>query len=160
MTLTWGDWIETGVLDIDNEHKLIMELYNRAIRAINDRLSNEDIDSIVTAFCIAIKTNFRTEEEIMLAMNYEHTLEHINHHNNLLYKIDYLIESLKYRDTVYDSISVVMIEFIAQHIDLYDAKLAAFIKGVDIPDNNYSPVDNTEHDFVTILHTIWKELNQ
>ena len=156
MTLSWGDWIETGVPDIDNDHRDLIRINNELIDAINHDAPTNTIRSIISAFCFVYMRHIKMEERLMADLNYDHFVSHKLHHDYFANRLIELERDDPNLLTTYDKVSAIMIEFIAVHLDKHDAPLAAFLKSQKLSDVIVN--GGTDDELCKAIMSVWQTL--
>ncbi len=156
MTLTWGDWIETGVYDIDKDHKELININNELVRAITSNAPVNTIRSIISAFCFVYLRHIKMEERLMADLKYENFAQHKLHHDYFANRLTELERADPNLLSTYDKVASIMIEFIAVHLDKFDAPLASFIKSQQLTDVIVSA--GTDNELGKAIMSVWHTL--
>ena len=89
VSLAWYDSYKTGLNDIDNDHKRLLELMRNIKRSINEH----DLSScagLLNELIEEAKAHFRREEAYLRLYEYPDLDEHITYHTNLIIKAEAL----------------------------------------------------------------------
>ena len=125
--LEWNDSLETGVEEIDSDHRCLISLANR-IHAAAQARNREEVSHLVLEFCNYCDDHFVMEEEFMRDIHYPHRLEHKRDHDQMLADLDKIMG--KVRSNL--DASAVMGEFIfrwtANHVLIIERQLAEFVR--------------------------------
>lgn len=93
--IKWSEENTTGILDIDEQHKTIIETVNGLIEVVNSVRSNEDFWPLVAEIENYISHHFTTEENYMSKYSYPDIIEHTAEHSQFAY--DFVKEKEKLR---------------------------------------------------------------
>ncbi|MDP2848764.1 MAG: bacteriohemerythrin [Humidesulfovibrio sp.] len=78
--LMWSSKLETGVPEIDDQHKKLIEIANNVIAAVREKLGTLGVDEFVQELREYTIVHFREEEERMEKLRYpEHGAHHTEH---------------------------------------------------------------------------------
>ena len=78
--LEWKEAYSVGVQEIDTQHKLLFATINQLIDAIGNHLTEEEVNTIVSALVEYKRVHFETEERYFKEFQYEGAEEHIAAH--------------------------------------------------------------------------------
>ena len=85
--MQWSDALNTGVADIDEQHKRLVALFNTLKQAIIDRRGSQVCTEILDQLVDYTQVHFRFEEELMQASGYSLYDSHKKLHDELLAQI-------------------------------------------------------------------------
>ena len=78
--LQWSSKLETGIKEIDEQHRKLVDIANRVIEAVKEKLGTLGVDDIVKELREYTVVHFRDEEDRMVALHYPdqgpHHVEH------------------------------------------------------------------------------------
>lgn len=69
--LEWGPKLETGIEEIDEQHKILVEMCNEANRKLQDHVDKEFVERIVHDLMSYALYHFDQEEDLMETYGYE-----------------------------------------------------------------------------------------
>ncbi len=94
MTLiVWGKKLELGIKEIDDQHKKLIGLINKADLSLQNKVvKRSDFEEILKGLLEYVRVHFTTEEKYFYKFDYEGTAEHLLQHANFTQKI------LKFKD--------------------------------------------------------------
>ena len=125
--LEWNESLETGVDEIDSDHRCLIALANR-IHTAAQAGNREEVADLVLEFCNYCDDHFVMEEEFMRDIHYPQRLEHKRDHDQMLADLDKIMG--KVRSNL--DASAVMAEFIfrwtANHVLIIERQLAEFVR--------------------------------
>ena len=85
MTLIeWRKEFETGVAEVDHEHKELVELLNELHAKLGAGASREEVSAFLGEVFSKISAHFALEETVMRKHQYDEYLEHKTDHEKLL----------------------------------------------------------------------------
>lgn len=78
--ITWDEQYSVGVMEIDNQHKRLVELVNNLHEAMKEGKGRDIMTEVLTSLIDYTASHFATEEKYMTKFNYpqygSHKLEH------------------------------------------------------------------------------------
>jgi hemerythrin len=86
--LEWNEKYSVGVLEIDNQHKIMFAILNGLVDLVGTTPTKEKIRGVIGQLLEYKKFHFKTEEEYFKQFNYERTEEHIAAHNTFNLKLE------------------------------------------------------------------------
>ena len=125
--LIWDKSLSVQVDEIDNDHRMLVELFNILNHSIEDGESVEYIEAVVEELICGTVWHFRHEERLMLKYGYAGLAEHRAEHEELVVSAKRLQRDLLLKH----SVSVEDIKFLEHwltgHILTSDMEMAAFL---------------------------------
>lgn len=126
MTLIeWRSEFETGVTDVDHEHRELVELINELHGQLGSDAPPETISEFLGEVFARISAHFALEESIMRKHNYDQYTEHKTDHENLLDEIRDIMDDFdtgKY--AAYDeALAAAVHDWFVDHFKNKDARL-------------------------------------
>lgn len=124
MALHWQDSYKISDADIDAQHQKLFELVNSFLTA------TDKVGLTLGAMSMFKYTreHFTHEESLMRTLKYPATKAHVEQHNALISRLNAVADSI-YKDTLARSdLESFLSDWLVQHIENSDAKLAAYIK--------------------------------
>lgn len=82
--IQWRDEFNTGVTEVDHEHKEVVDLINELHDAMGDEASQDEIGRFLGDVFAKISSHFALEETVMRKHNYDEYEDHKNDHEKLL----------------------------------------------------------------------------
>ena len=132
--LSWKDGYSVGVRSIDDEHKQLLAMINRAYDSVENMEEEKVMMELVEEMRRYAMVHFATEEKMMLQYDYPFSKEHKLEHNDFMIKA---ASSNNILDTSPKGIEPVKIfkylaDWLREHIMKTDKKLGEFLneKGV------------------------------
>lgn len=105
----WSDNLSVGIQEIDDQHKVLVDLLNKLHTAIIERHGTEAAHEIVNELAEYTKIHFAVEESLMRILGYEGYEDHKHHHEQL---IDELVELRDKLETQQKAVSFELLHFL------------------------------------------------
>lgn len=93
--IQWSEEISVGVEELDEQHKVLVELINELHNAMQNRHSNDVIQEILTRLTEYTRIHFAVEESLMRILGYPDYEKHKKQHEELIRSIIELSNRLK-----------------------------------------------------------------
>ncbi len=90
----WTDALSVGIEEIDEQHKLLVDLVNKMHEAIHQRHGSEVVNSILKDLADYTRIHFAVEESLMRILNYPDYEAHKEIHEELLHSVTDLQEKV------------------------------------------------------------------
>lgn len=124
--LWWRENLATGIKMIDDQHKGIFEKTEKVLSldSSSDKKAVNDTFIFLMNYCV---NHFSEEEQAMLEYGYKDFKHHREQHNYFieeLYKIHTDIKTNGINEDALDSLKVLVIDWLANHISEEDKKFA------------------------------------
>lgn len=91
----WKEEYSVGVVEIDNQHKQLVESINQLETCMSEGKVKEDLMKILNELINFSLVHFSTEEKYFKEFNYVNTEEHIAIHNDFKNKVSDLYQKAK-----------------------------------------------------------------
>ncbi len=91
----WSDSLSVGIEEIDEQHKILVNLINRMHQAIHERHGSDVVKDILAELADYTRIHFAVEESLMRILNYPGYDEHKEIHDELLGHVVELIEKVE-----------------------------------------------------------------
>ncbi|MFA6988770.1 MAG: hemerythrin family protein [Candidatus Gastranaerophilaceae bacterium] len=135
----WSDEVITGIKDIDEQHKKIVEAINTLYRSIEENEDKDKIIELIESLDPYVNVHFDTEEKYMKQYHYPAALEHKEAHDSfkkiyveIRYNYHYLgnksSPQYKFVYILALHLSQIMIDWLNLHLNTLDKELATFLK--------------------------------
>jgi hemerythrin-like metal-binding protein len=126
MTLIeWRSDFETGVADVDHEHRELVDLINQLHEQMGSDASDETISAFLGEVFARISAHFALEESVMRKHDYDEYIEHKTDHEKLLDDIRDIMDDFeagKYAS--YDeALETAVRDWFVDHFKTKDARL-------------------------------------
>jgi hemerythrin len=128
MIFPWKDEYCVGQLEIDQQHRLLIELINDLYMAIHENKCTEATSDFLTRLKDYTVMHFETEKEIMRGNNYPSLDEHLSQHDEMILKLAE-VESKHARGQfgLCSELIIFLREWLTKHICESDKALAEYI---------------------------------
>lgn len=83
----WQPALETGIPEIDTQHRRLVELINGLHSAMSTGQARETLDGLVAELIDYTRTHFKTEEELMSRHGYPRLEEHRQLHLSFISQV-------------------------------------------------------------------------
>ncbi len=78
--IIWNKKFNTGIKELDEQHKQIIKVINTLIEKQNTKVDSEIISDILTKLIEYARNHFKKEEQYMIEFNYSEYLSHKEQH--------------------------------------------------------------------------------
>jgi len=82
--VTWSDELSVGIEEIDNQHKVLVDLINEMHTAIQERRGSEAVQHVLSKLADYTRIHFAVEESLMRLLGYPGYDEHKAKHEELI----------------------------------------------------------------------------
>ncbi|WP_341648836.1 bacteriohemerythrin [Thauera humireducens] len=122
--IVWSPAIEVGVPEMDADHRILVELLNRAAEAVD---CDEALSILGELECYA-DHHFAREEQLMEAHSYEFIDEHRREHQTLFFDVRNHIEDLMAGKGQIENVTEFLRKWLLNHIAGEDRLLGTAIR--------------------------------
>ncbi|WNO11127.1 bacteriohemerythrin [Teredinibacter sp. KSP-S5-2] len=84
LLVEWSDELSVGIEEIDDQHKVLVDLLNQLHAAIHERRGNDVALPILNRLIEYTRIHFAVEESLMRILNYPDFETHKEHHEQLI----------------------------------------------------------------------------
>lgn len=128
-TLSWKDEYSVGVQEIDDEHKDLISLINKAEEARKESSDFNAVAKVASEMSFYALTHFSNEEVLMLSVDYPDFEEHREQHREFAKTAKLIEDSLTEGEEPPNSQDVFQYLFLwlIDHILISDKKLGVFL---------------------------------
>ncbi len=131
--IVWNDNLVTGITEIDEQHRILINSINEANTRLADHTSADILEQISRDLLSYALYHFETEEELMQEFNYlednaDHCAAHLQQHREFSAKVVAVRESIKTGNLISrEDLLSFLNGWLINHILHTDKRLAAFI---------------------------------
>lgn len=93
--IIWKQDYELGINEIDDQHKVLVELINRLYDAFIKKEQNSEVIKVISELYNYTDTHFKTEEKYFWRFQYENTEKHIAEHKKFIDAINSFREQVE-----------------------------------------------------------------
>ncbi len=90
----WSDTLSVGIEEIDEQHKVLVDLVNQMHEAIHQRHGSDVVIGILGTLAEYTRIHFAVEESLMRILNYPGYEQHKEIHEELLHTVQDLQEKV------------------------------------------------------------------
>lgn len=120
--LRWSDELSFGNVNVDRDHKKLIEIYNDLVDLIELDKNREEFAIILSKLTDYTLSHFRKEEDYMQKFSYPELSEHKNHHVDFMYEVAmFNVDLLSSNPPEPKSIIKFVDKWLTQHIMKNDA---------------------------------------
>jgi len=130
MAIEWNPNLETGIEEIDRQHKKLFESVNKLLDACNKGRGHEEVGATVTFLGNYIIEHFDAEEDFMLKNGYPQYPAHSRIHRDFLKEYDDLKKEFENEGPTLNfvlKINHVVVGWLMEHIGKTDKKFAKYL---------------------------------
>ncbi|NNE21330.1 MAG: bacteriohemerythrin [Rhizobiales bacterium] len=127
--IEWRAEFETGVADVDHEHRELIGLINDLHRQLATEATAENVSDFLGEVFAKISAHFALEESIMRKHNYDQYQEHKSDHEKLLDDIRDIMDDFEAgKYAAYDeALSAAVRDWFVDHFKTKDARLHSML---------------------------------
>ena len=123
--LGWRKEFETGIAEVDSEHRELVELINELHKQLDNKASKQAISEFLGEVFAKISSHFALEESVMRKYSYDQYSDHKNDHEKLLDDIRQIMDDFednKYIDYA-EALTDAVHDWFVNHFKTKDARL-------------------------------------
>jgi len=125
--IDWTEELSVGIQEIDEQHKILIDLINRLYESIVKQTDNQEVNEILTELVQYTIVHFAVEESLMRIFDYPDYEGHKKIHQELQQQVIDLHKKVKENQA---SVSMDLLKFLknwlSQHIFVEDQKYSPF----------------------------------
>lgn len=123
--LKWRREFETGIADVDHEHRELVSLINRLHNKLDSVGSADEIGNFLGEVFARISAHFALEESIMRKHNYDEYAAHKSDHEKLLDEIRDIMDDFEAGEyaSYNETLATVVCDWFVSHFKTKDARL-------------------------------------
>ena len=125
--ITWNNDFSVGIQKLDEQHKKIIEIENKLIKAKDVTANSETIADILSELTKYTSTHFETEEKLFYDYNYPEYSLHRAEHNQFRKRLAALcMDAMYHKPTVQTDLLIFLEEWWKYHTQGSDMKYKVF----------------------------------
>ena len=124
----WNNKYNTGIEEIDYQHRYFLELINRFNTRVNNGLDEPMVHRHLTELLKYAQFHFYSEENLMMLNQFPLIEEHVELHLDLIDKLSVMLMNFEIGRASLSEILEFLIEWFIDHTVKEDTKLAAYIR--------------------------------
>lgn len=119
--ITWTESLSTGILEIDEQHKKLISLLNRASEMIDSGKPKEYLISGIKEIIKFTMIHFSTEEKMFKVSKYTHTKKHTLEHQKMIQKANTFLNEFNNNNLLITDTTIgFFMDWIVNHILVFD----------------------------------------
>jgi hemerythrin len=123
--LTWNPAWETGIPQIDQQHRELLDQFGALLAAIHENNPWERIPGLLSFLSDYVDAHFSTEEDHMRATRYPGYVGHKAIHDDMRAQVERLAARYQEdRSSVDDAVLVFLTDWLIDHIQVHDRQMA------------------------------------
>lgn len=127
--LNWNDNLNIGILQIDVQHKNLVNMLNQLYEAMSSGKGREVIEKIVKEMAGYTISHFGTEEKLMQQHGYPEYPQHKKEHELFVQKVQEFSSEIQKGNLIISSnVANFLKEWLIKHIQGTDKKYGHFLK--------------------------------
>jgi len=125
----WNEKYNTGIKEIDDQHKKLVEILNKLYESFVDRTTNERMNEVIKEMAEYTVYHFGVEEKYFKDFNYAGADEHISEHETFIQKVKIFHEDMEQgKVSVTFQLMNFLRNWLIQHINGTDRKYISLFK--------------------------------
>ncbi|MEI6557067.1 MAG: hemerythrin family protein [Rhodospirillaceae bacterium] len=128
MRFEWTSDLETGVDVIDDDHKLIIDLYNRIYYYYNNESDILLLERAISDFRFLFSLHFLKEENFMIEIGYPDFESHAREHEAMVRLLNKFTGNARDKEESCHKIAFLVLQWLTSHLEGADRRLAAFTR--------------------------------
>lgn len=131
--IEWSDAMSVGIQEIDEQHKVLVDIITELHTAIKQKHSSRKVVKILSRLTDYTKTHFMVEESILRIMKYPDYEDHKKQHDRLVKKMSKLKTKVEEGNTsIGFELSYMLKMWLVNHIQISDKDHSQYLlkKGV------------------------------
>lgn len=128
--IVWNDNIGLGIREIDDQHKVLVDIINKLFDAMSAKKARDILSGIFKELIDYTRYHFNAEEALMETYKYPDIAQHKHEHERLTVQVLDLQEQFAEGKVMVDAkLMSFLRDWLIDHIHLSDKKIWRFIKG-------------------------------
>jgi hemerythrin len=134
--LTWDEQHSVGNIELDSQHRKLIQLYNEFVAALRRKDPRETLDDLLSQIVDNIDVHFTSEENYMNKHDYPDLMDHKEEHDKFLIEFNKLRVKFSQNDHAYGmALTEFLKNWFKSHFMENDRKFAKYINGANIKSN-------------------------
>jgi hemerythrin-like metal-binding protein len=126
----WNSDFETGIPEIDAQHRTLVGHVNKLVGGMRDGIGDEIVGNILNNLEEYSKTHFKLEEKAFYRYQFAETERHTKEHSEFIQKITELKEAYRRKEVLLSNkLLTFMVDWVRNHILFEDMKYVPTLKG-------------------------------
>ena len=128
MNIEWCDDLKIGIEQLDEDHRNIIDLYNKIDRHRNSGDDDVLVERAITDFKFIFTLHFLKEENLMIEVNYPDFETHAREHETMITILEAFSHGRRGGPDLGHNIAFLVLQWISSHLEGADRRLAAFVR--------------------------------
>jgi hemerythrin len=131
MATEWNASLETGNINIDNQHKELFRRFDSLMEACNQRKGKEEVCNVLSFLGDYVRTHFAMEEELQVSHNYPYYQAHKEQHDGFIRELENLEQQFNVEGATLSLViqtNQTVTSWLINHINVKDKDLAAYLR--------------------------------
>jgi len=128
-TYEWTPQLSVGVKEIDEDHKILINLLNEAIDFTDNKENSAGAAKILEALIYYTQKHFLREEAVLEVCGYANLEQHKISHHHIVQEVKDKAEKLDKGTLIQDELVTFLLEWLVNHIADTDADYASICEG-------------------------------
>lgn len=127
---SWNDNYSVGITEIDNQHKLLINLFNEIFEKRDNELDLNEKIIACEKFLNFAKWHFKCEFKYMTELKYSEIKEHLIEHSRIIKSLQDLKNGIDrfYDDNFLSELIIILKKWFISHLTMEDQKLYNHLK--------------------------------
>ncbi len=127
--LNWNDNLNIGIIQIDAQHKNLVNMLNQLYEAMSSGKGKDIINKIIQEMAGYTVTHFSTEEKLMQQYGYPEFVQHKKEHELFVKKVQEFKNEIQNGNLlIVSNVASFLKEWLVKHIQGTDKKYGPFLK--------------------------------
>ena len=127
--IKWLDGYSVGIEEVDNQHKVLVEIINELFTQISQGKAKDNLNEIFDRLTEYTKVHFKDEEAMLVKFAYPDIISHRFEHNKFVKKLSEMkLEFDSSKITISLEILNFLKDWFINHILITDMKYSEYIK--------------------------------
>ena len=130
--IEWEDKLSVGIKEIDDQHKVLVEILDELYYAMLKARGPEVIETTLEKVIQYTKTHFATEERLFKKYSYPEEKAHKAEHDAMLKKVNAFHRDFKNGKLIGVDLMQFLNKWFVEHLQTTDYRYVNFFKGVGV----------------------------
>ena len=130
--IEWEERFSVGIRDIDDQHRVLVEILDELYNAMLKAKGNEVIETTLEKVIQYTKTHFSTEELLFKKYGYPEEKAHKEEHDAMLKKVAAFQRDFKNGKFICVDLMHFLKKWFVEHLQTTDYRYVKFFKGVGV----------------------------
>jgi hemerythrin-like metal-binding protein len=127
MTILWDDELSTGHARIDEQHRILVSIFNGLFTAIAEGRGQEEVGRALSSLTLYVVAHFHMEESLMAERGFPGEEAHIQAHVVMRGQVEHLVETFQAGTLEPQDVMDLLMFWVVTHVKTLDRTLAEFM---------------------------------